>query len=72
MLYSVYIYPLTERQRLGYDHLLTSLGSLARVLQPGHNDRGPPFQLVIQATIYQPVLGIKHRFSVFLGESITH
>ena len=35
--------PLTERQRLKDDHLLTSLWFFSMPLEIGHNDRGKPF-----------------------------
>ena len=64
--------PLTEIQRLKDDHLSTSLRFFNLPLGIGPNDRGPPFQVVIQATMYLPVPGIEPTSSVFLGECVTH
>ena len=64
--------PLTERQRLKDDHLSTSFRFFSLPLGIGPNDRGPPFKLVIQATIYLLVLGFEPTSSVFLGECVTH
>ena len=49
--------PLTERQRLKDEHLSTSLRFFNLQLGIGPKDRGPPFQVVIQTTIYLPVHG---------------
>ena len=64
--------PLTKRQRLKDDHLSTSLRFFSLPLGIGPNDRGPPFQVVIRATMYLRVPGIEPTPSVFLGEWVTH
>ena len=64
--------PLTERQRLKDDHLSTSLRFFNLPLGIGPNDRGPPFQVVIRATMYLPVPGFAPTSSVFLGECVTN
>ena len=63
---------LTEIQRPRQDHLSTFLMFFSLPLGIRPNDRGPPFEVVIRATMYQPVPGIKPRSPVFLGESVAH
>ena len=62
--------PLTERQRPKGDHFFLRFFILP--LWIGPSDRGPPFQVVIQPTMYLPVPGIEPTSPVFLGESVTH
>ena len=63
---------LTERQRLKDDHLSMSLRFFNLPLGIPPNDRGPPFEVVIQTTMYLPVPGIEPTSSVFLGKCVTH
>ena len=63
--------PLTESERLRDDHLSTSLGFFNLPLGIGPNDRGPPFEVIIQDIMYVPVAGIEPTSSVFLGECVT-
>ena len=60
--------PLTERQGLKDDHLSMSRMFFSLPLGIGPIDKGPPFKLVIRATVYLPVLWFKHVSSVFLDE----
>ena len=64
--------PLTERQRLKDDNLSTSLRFFNLPLGIGPNDRGPPFKVVIRASMHLPVPGIEIMSSVFLEECVTH
>ena len=63
---------LSERQRLKDDHLSTSLRFFNLSLGIGPNDRGPPFYVVIQATMYLPVFGIEPMSFVYPGECVTN
>ena len=47
------------RQELGDDHLSTSPRIFSLPLGIGPNDRGPSFEVVIQATMYLPVPGFE-------------
>ena len=62
---------LTERQRLKDKHLPMSLRFFSLPLGIGPNDRGPPFKVVIWATMYLPVPGIEPRSSEFLDKCAT-
>ena len=63
---------ITERQRLKDDHLSKSLRFFNLPLGTGPNDRGPPFYVAIQATMYVPVPGTEPTSSVFLGKCVSH
>ena len=58
--------PLTETERLKDDHLSTSLRFFSLPLGIGPNVKGPPFQVVIRATMYLPVSGFEPTSSMFL------
>ena len=64
--------PVTERKTLKDDYLSMSLRFFNLQLEIGPNNRGLSFSVVIQATTYLPVPGIKPMSSVFLGKHVTH
>ena len=53
------------------EHLLMTLRFFSLPLGIGPNDKGPPFKVVIQATMCLPVPWCEPMSSVFLGKCVT-